>query len=157
MPDPQLLAQTQLLPNLRAYLTVAGIGRAPGTVDARDGVYPLWLDPRGGVPAPGEKAGAEDDPNVVLGAFQVSGIARAAYDASYLRTDAVDIWVRARLAPFAYDVDDRLRDVLSDKRAYSLGVLTILESHLFRPLQLLSSDANGYTFTTQYTFERPRP
>lgn len=155
MPDPAELAQTQLLPNLRVFLADAGIARAPGTA-APDDVYPLWLDPRGGVPAPGEKAGVEDDPDVVLGAFVVSGIPRAPYDATHLRTDAVDIWIRVRLAPFAYDVDDRIRDVLSDKRAYSLGVLTILESRLFRPLQRLGSDANGYTFTTQYTFERPR-
>lgn len=156
MPDPAALVVAQLLPNLREFLADAGIARAPSAA-AADDVYPLWLDPRAGVPAPGEKSGVEDDPDVVLGAFVVSGIPRAPYDATHLRTDAVDIWIRARLAPFAYDVDDRLRLVLSDKRAYTLGTLTILESLLFRPLQRLGSDANGYTFTTQYTFERPRP
>lgn len=148
-------AATHLLPNLRDFLIAQGIVRKPSVAGA---AYPLWIDPRNGVPAPGEgSAAVEIDQSVVLGAFQVSGFPRAPYDATHLRTDAVDIWIRSKTAPLAYDVDDEIREVLSDKRQYSLGALIIVESRLFRPLQRLGSDENGYTFTTQYSFERPNP
>lgn len=144
---------TQLLYNLRSALNAAGISRTP-TVGGT--AYPLWIDPRNGVPAPGEGKPSETNADCVLGAFQVSGIPRGSYEDEFLRIDAVDIWVRARIAPIAYDVDERIHAVLGDKRAYTLGVLPILESKLFRPLQRLGSDEDGYVFTTQYTFERVR-
>ena len=147
-------AETQLLYNLREFLIAEGIVRRP-SVDVA-GRYPMWLDPRSGVPAPGEgSAPVEIDNDVVLGAFQVTGIARAAYDASHLRTDAVDIWIRAKTSPLAYDLEERLYELLADRRQFMLGALIILESRQFRALQRLGSDENGYTFTTQYTFERP--
>jgi hypothetical protein len=148
-------AETQLLFNLREFLILHGIARKPSVAG---GGHPLWLDPRDGVPAPGEGTHAvEIDNDVVLGAFQVSGFPRAPYDATHLRTDAVDIWIRSRIAPLAYDVEEALQDVLSDKRQYMLGALIILESRIFRGLQRLGSDENGFIFTTQYSFERPTP
>lgn len=141
-----------LLEHLRDYLIAEGIARKPAVAGAG---HPLWLDPRHGVPAPGEGDSAvEIDADVVLGAFQVSGIPRGPYADSVLRTDAVDLWIRSRISPLAYGVDDALRQALVDRRAWDMAGMTIVESSLFRPLQRLGSDDDGYVFTSQYLFER---
>ena len=142
----------ELLPHLRDYLVAQGLVRRPGVAGA---AHPLWLDPREGVPAPGEGTNAtEVDADVVLGAYQVGGIPRARFDQSYLRTDAIDVWIRARIAPFAYRTADPIIAALADKRQFDLAGLTIVECLLFRPLQKLGSDENGFDYTMQFTFER---
>lgn len=142
----------ELLPHLRDYLIAQGLVRKPSTAGA---AHPLWLDPRDGVPAPGEGASAvERDADVVLGAFQVSGIPKPPYEASVLRTDAVDIWIRSRIAPLAYQTADPIIAAIGDQRQFDLAGLTIVECLLFRPLQRLGSDENSFDFTMQFTFER---
>lgn len=142
----------QILPHLRDFLIAQGLVRKPSVAGA---AHPLWLDPRLGVPAPGEGVNAtEVDGDVVLGAFQVSGIPKPPYEASVLRTDAVDVWIRARMAPFAYTVGDAIVEALADQRQFDLAGLTIVECLLFRPLQRLGSDAQAFDFTMQFTFER---
>jgi hypothetical protein len=143
---------TELLPHLRDFLIAANLVRKPSVAGAKP---PLWLDPRDGVPAPGEgKNAVEIDADVVLGAFQVTGIPRPPYEQSVLRIDAVDIWLRTRMAPFAYRTSDAIIAALADQRAFDLAGLTIVECLLFRPLQRLGSDENGFDFTMQFTFER---
>lgn len=142
----------ELLPPLRDYLIAQGIVRRPSVAGA---LAPLWLDPRKGVPAPGEGTNATEKNNdVVLGAFQVSGFPRPPYEASVLRMDAVDVWIRARIAPLAYQKADAIIAALNDKRQFDMAGLTIVECLLFRPLQRLGSDENGFDFTMQFSFER---
>lgn len=142
----------ELLPHLRDYLIAEGLVRKPSVAGA---VPPLWLDPRNGVPAPGEgNAATEIDADVVLGAFQVTGFPKPPYEASVLRMDAVDVWIRARMAPFAYRTADPIVEALGDKRQFDLAGLTIVECLLFRPLQRLGSDEHSFDFTMQFTFER---
>lgn len=142
----------ELLPHLRDFLIAQNLVRKPSVAGA---AHPLWLDPRNGVPAPGEGVNAtEKDADVVLGAFQVSGIPKPPYEASVLRTDAVDVWIRARIAPLAYQTSDAIIAALADQRQFDLAGLTIVECLLFRPLQRLGSDENGFDFTMQFTFER---
>ena len=140
-----------LLPNVRAFLVDAGLVREP---DVAGALPPLWLDPRDGVPAPGEGKPVEIGDPLVIGAFQVMGIPRTVEDAKWLRTDAVDFVLRARKSPQVFEFDEALRSVLVSQRAFMLGSLEIVESQLFRPLQKLGSDSNGFIYTTQYTFER---
>lgn len=143
----------ELLPHLRDYLIAQGLVRKPGVAAA--GRHPLWLDPRHGVPAPGEGDNAtEIDNDVVLGAFQVTGIPKPPYEQSVLRTDAVDIWLRVRMSPFAYQTADALIAALADRRQFDLAGLTIIECLLFRPLARLGSDENSFDFTMQFSFER---
>ncbi len=142
----------ELLPYVRDFLIAQGIVRKPSVAGDDP---PLWLDPRSGVPAPGEGENDDEiDADLVLGAYQVTGIPRAPYEQKVLRTDAVEIWVRARMAPFAYQVSDEIVEVLADKRAFDLAGLTIIECLLFRPLARLGSDENGFDFNLQFTFER---
>jgi hypothetical protein len=142
----------ELLPPLRDYLIAQNLVRKPSVAGAKP---PLWLDPRDGVPEPGAGANAtEIGADVVLGAFQVMGFARPPYVQQYLRTDCVDIWIRARTAPLAYQTADPIIDALADKRQFALASLTIIECLLFRPLQRLGSDENSFDFTMQFSFER---
>jgi hypothetical protein len=147
----------QLLPPLRDFLIAQGIARKPSVPGP---LHPLWLDPRNGVPAPGlDGEGGTDKPdeideNVVFGAFQVSGIPKPPYEQSHLRIDAVDIWIRSKNALLGREAAEPIIAALADQRQFDLGGLTIVESLLFRPLQLLGSDDNGYNFTMEFTFER---
>lgn len=141
----------ELLPHLRDYLIGLDLVRKPGTPGA---LHPLWLDPRDGVPAPGDGNPTERDADVVYGAFQVMGIPKPPYEQRVLRTDAVDIWVRSRTAPLAYQAADPIIEALADQRQFDLAGLSIIECLLFRPLQKLGSDENGFTHTMQFTFER---
>ena len=62
-----------LLENFRDALIAADVNlRVPSKAGK---AHPLWLEPRGGAPAPGEKEGAEDDGDLVASAFKMPGLA----------------------------------------------------------------------------------
>ena len=140
-----------LLTPLRDYLVAQEVVRVPRVAGDEP---PLWLEPRDGVPAPGEGQNeTEGGPDVVLGAFRVTGIAPRRHE-GFIRIDAVDFWLRSRTPQLAQQTHDLLRDALNDKRGWIMAGLRIEESLMFRDLQRLSSDANGWTYTTEFTFER---
>lgn len=140
-----------LLQYVRDHLIANNVVRKPSVGGAKP---PLWLQPRDGVPAPGEKAAPEDDDAIVIGAFLTQGIAREPYTASALRTDGIDFRFRVARADLVDAVDDAIRAVLNDQRNYSLAGLPVVESMLFRPLAFLGSDENGFDFVSEYHFER---
>lgn len=137
-----------LLDAMRDHLVTDGAVRVP-----RDGgsAPPLWLEPRDGAPAPGDKTGAEDGP-VVLSAFLTGGIASRPYE-SFMRTDIVDVWLRALRAQDVWPVENALRASLVDKRGWTMGGLTVIESLQWRPLQRFGSDAQGFTYITAFSFQ----
>lgn len=142
-----------LLPALRRYLVTEGIVRVPGTFGTDP---PLWLEPRNGVPAPGDQNvnPIEDHPDVVLGAYIPNGLPRRPYEQNVLRTDFVDFRIRARLAPFAHAIADDLHEALADKRDWLMDDLRIIETLNVRPLGWLASDEQAYDFVMQFSVER---
>ena len=145
MPSPLLIQA------LRDHLIAQGIVRDPRTAGP---LPPCWRSPRKGVPAPSEGTGTEIGPDSVVGLMPAPGVAEPRHDATYLRTDGVDIVIRSRTAPQAVALDDQIRTALTDKRGWTMGGLTIIESNLYRPQSLITSDDQAFTFVTGYTFQR---
>lgn len=134
-----------LLENLLTYLDGAGVVRRASDAPAAPPV--LLIDPRDGVPAP---AGAE---TAVLGAFLTGGI-RADPRMDELRKDIVDIWIRTKTSPRAFQLEEEIRAALIDRVDWQMGAMWIGEALQWRPLQRFDSNADGYTYITAYIFER---
>lgn len=137
-----------LLEYVRTYLVAEGLVKVPNTAGA---LPPLVLEPRNGAPAPAE--GDFEDEDLVISAFIASGIPSVRHE-GFIRTDAVDFWVRATTPRDAVAFDQELVPLLHDKRGWDMAGLEVIESLQFRALQRLSSGPQGWTFTTEYTFER---
>ena len=140
-----------LIDALRTHLIDEGLVRDPRTAGT---LPPCWRSPKRGVPAPGEGTGVEVGNSLVVGILHAPGIPETQYNATYLRTDGVDIAIRSSNPPDALELDDQIRAALADKRAWTMGGLQIVESSLYRTLSLLKSDEQGYNWVCGYTFQR---
>jgi hypothetical protein len=140
-----------LLVPLRTHLVSQGVARVPSTAGS---AAPLWIEPRNGVPAPGEGSNpTEVGPDVVLGVYQFDGIPAEPFE-SELRTDAVEFRIRTRKAPFAFEIEAQIRAALIDRRHWTMGGLYIVESKQWRALARFGSDDQGFTHLTSYLFDR---
>lgn len=148
------------LPDLRAHLESVGICRPPNTPGAAP---PMHLEPAGGVPAAGEGSGNAVGPTLVLGAFLAVSLGPTTWGDGYSDRQIVDLWIRAKasdswrgpavgsaiveqLAPAPYGA--RLNWQMADTR--------VIESRVWRPLQPVGSDAQGWTWTLGLHFETYR-
>lgn len=145
-----------LLPFLRSYLRNADIARAPS--DASDlSIPPMWIDPRNGVPYPGQTEGLdapgeESHPDVVLGLYPATGIPSKPFEGFY-RQDAVTIVIRGRMSPDVRSTFEAIKPLLHDQRNYSLNGLQVNQSMMTRDLQRISSDANGFVYNCEFLFD----
>jgi hypothetical protein len=140
-----------LLHALRDELVTATLARKPSVAGAAP---PLWLEPRDGVPAPGEGTNStEVGSALVLGAFHTGGIPRQPY-AKVLRRDIVDLHLRALSAPDIFIAEAAITDRLIDRRNWMLGgSLRIIDCEQWRPLQPLERNEHGFVFVVAYWFE----
>ena len=139
-----------LLSELRAHLITEGIVRDPATPGAQP---PMWLQPRDGVPAPGEgPTTTAIGQTAVLGAFRTGGIPRGAY-ASWGRLLTVDITFRTTTAPAAVALDEQIRAVLVDRRDWMMGALHVIECLPWREFQPVGSDRQSFDALASYVFE----
>lgn len=146
-----------LLPELRSYLITQNLVRDPRSSTPTD-KPPFWLEPRFGVPAPGELPPDSQEPvqvgaDAVLGAWITNGVPPAPLNAGR-RLDIVDVRYRTRTAPIAHTLEEQLRAALLDKRNWVMGALTIIETLIYRELQPLGSDKQSYDWVQSFTFER---
>jgi hypothetical protein len=136
---------------LRNHLVGADLVRDPDTAGPRP---PLWLSPRGGLPAPPTATTIND---VVIGAFVAPGIPPARHE-GWLRLDSVDLRIRCRVAPQAIRTEQQLNLELGDRRAWQMGTLLIHESLKTRDLQMVDADdTQGMTFLVQFSFQYTDP
>jgi hypothetical protein len=141
----------ELLPPFRDYLVSQGIVRKPSVAGSTP---PLWLEPRLGVPAPGEgNDPTEIGADAVIGAWTSSGIAPQPFNAGR-RLDFIDIRMRTKIAPTAHQIEEQIRVVLLDKRNWQMSTLTIIETLIYRELQSLGSDEQGFDWVMTFSFER---
>jgi hypothetical protein len=138
------------------YMIAEGLARNPKIATA--GKHPLWIEPADGVPGPGEgSATVEKDSDLVLGAFQTTGLTTERYE-SFMRVDSITVWIRSRKAYMAHEFEPQLQEALHDKRNWTMGMKNIIESLMFRPMQRVSSDAaQGFVFSTEYLFWHYNP
>jgi hypothetical protein len=138
---------------MRAYLASLGIVRAP----ADNGTLPpLWLDRWKGIPYPGQVQDigpGESHKDLVLGAYPETGIPSAPFEGFY-RQKAVTIYIRGRTSPLVQTLyENQLMPALHDKRNYDMNGLQINQSLLFRDLQRLGADENGYVYNCEFMFD----
>lgn len=139
-----------LLDSLRQHLIDEGIVRDPRVAGA---LPPFWREPRLGAPAPGEGSTAtEIGPTVVVSAFMSGGVPARPYEA-FWRRQTVDLWLRTKTAPQAFDIDSSIYAVLADRRNWNMAGLLVIQSRQWRELQRLGSDEQGFTYIASYLFE----
>jgi hypothetical protein len=138
------------LPELRTHLQSVGICRPPNTAGAAP---PMHLEPATGVPAAGEGAGAAVGPTLVLGAFLASGVVPD-WGEGYSRRQIIDVWIRAKATdswrgPAVAAAIERevAPPPYAARHEWTMGGLLVIESRLWRPLQPVGSDAQGWTWT----------
>lgn len=159
--------QRDLLSALLAYLADQGVVRWPSVAGP---LPPLWREPHGGAPAPGEKTGTANDPTTVLSVFRTGGFARTP-DRGYSDRPTVDVRIRTKDAALAPIVDRGISDLLAPPPygvrfdwvmggpdptggAGDRAELHLIESRQWRPLQRLGSDpSTGFDFVVSYLFE----
>jgi hypothetical protein len=150
-------------PFIRDFLIAENSGRAgeepgfrkPGDEDP-DGpkgtLYPVFIDPRDGPPAPGERSGNENNSAAVLSLIYTGGIPTGTLE-KFRRRSTFDFWVRSKTPQLAGQIDSRLRLLLHDKRNWDMAGLSVIESLEWRPMQPVGNGPEGYSFTLSYIFE----
>lgn len=146
-----------LLPNLRAFLVTAGICRVPAVAapDDNPNLAPMWLDPKRGIPYPGQSEGlqeAEVGPQMVLAAYPETGIPSIAHEGFYVRKPA-SIWYRCISSPPIQSLHEQIRALLHDQRNYSLNGLQVNQSLFSRECQRVTSNEEGFIYNCEIMFE----
>jgi hypothetical protein len=132
-----------LLNDMRDHLIAQGLVRRPR--DATPDAPPLWLEPREGVPAPGEGQNATSAARTPSWGPTCRAGSRPARS-SRRSADTVDIWLRTTSAARAAELQAQLRAALIDQRNWQMAGQLVIDCEEWRPLQRLGSDAQGYTF-----------
>lgn len=129
----------ELIFHLREYLVAEGVVRHADPGAGEDAALPpVWAMPEGGAVAPGDKAGAQDNRDVVLSIFDGGGFAPPTPHSSFLRRDTVDFRIRARRYPMAGELEAQLRGLLVGdigRRGWLMGAVRVESSEEWRPLQ----------------------
>lgn len=147
-------APDQLLPALRDYLTAQSLGRKPADATADPTLPPIWLDPKRGIPYPGEKRdnAVEQHPDLVLALYPATGVPSVPFE-GFLVKLGVAIWYRAKLSPTAQTHHEKIRGMLHDKRDLNFNGLSVNQSQMTREIQRISSDERGYVYNCEYMFD----
>lgn len=147
-----------VLDRMRTELITTGKIRDPRVAGPAEGPpHPMFLEPRDGCPAPGEKKGAEDDSGLMAAAFWTGG-PPALRQQGFKRTVVVDVWLRAKKPTLAYAVDVAIFTALhgttgAGKQGWTMGGLYVIESLQQGQLRRLGADGQAYNFITTYSFE----
>lgn len=150
------MATPNLLSAFRNYLVSEGLVRKPSVAGSSP---PMWVEPTDGAIAPGEAESAvADDDSLVLSAFLSTPIPRGTFEAE-LRTDVIDVYLRAKDAITAQDFEPGLRravigGAVGDNLNWDMAGVRIIESLEWTGLQPLGRGAQGYTGRVSYLFER---
>lgn len=151
----------ELLDALQSDLIAAGIGRKPGDVGpAGDAPYPVYLEPRDGVPKPGDKSGNEANSLAVLGLRVGGGFAPGPWESSWL-LPTVDLIYRVNEASLAYELDREVDELWTDKRQRVFGTgpaaRTIIESLRWRAIgPVTHSRDHGFEYLGSWQFQTYR-
>lgn len=149
------MADVDLLDALLAHLAGQGIVRRPDTAGAAP---PLWREPAGGAPAPGERKGTGNDATTVVSAY-VSGEIPRAPGQGYSDRLTVDLRIRTKDPRVGPDLSRAIADELAPppygvRHDWTMGGLHLIESRQWRGLGRLGSDpAQGFDFVVAYLFE----
>jgi hypothetical protein len=135
----------------RNHLATQSIVRAPSNAGP---LPPLWIEPRNGVPAPGEGTKpSEVGATAVLGVFLSGGITQPPKAATFIRQQNLDLWIRTTTAPAAATLADSIRAQIDDKFNWSMGGLTVIHSRVWKELQPIELNEQAFTYVIGFGFE----
>lgn len=148
---------SELLTEFRAHLIAKGIVREPRAA----GPLPvMWIEPRDGTPAPGDMEGTEDSPTAVLGVFRSGGLPPAWVEQRYVVRPTIDVVLRTKTAKLRDEIGQAIEEEILGsggggeiKMEWQMGAMTIIQSSLWRALQPLGADEDGFTAVVSFAFE----
>jgi hypothetical protein len=144
-----------LMSSFRAYLINLGFARTPNTEgDLNSNPPPLWLDPRDGIPYPGQEKNVGQygyHPSMVLGAYPSTGIPSQPFE-GFIQTRAIMLWYRCIKTQPIMQLHEQLRPYIHDIRNFSMNGLVTNQAMLSRELQRISSDEEGFVYNCEIQF-----
>lgn len=147
------MAAKPIIEAVRDELIAQSIVRKPSVAGSAP---PCWIEPRNGVPAPGEDtdggSAAEKGSSAVLGLWLAPGIPQEPQVASVIRHSVIVIEIRVKAAKDATTIENEIRDSLNDRVNWNLGGLHIIDSLLYRELQAIERNAQAFTYDVAYGF-----
>lgn len=156
---------TAILKAFRNELILRGIVRHPSNAGP---LPPLFVEPHGQAPAPGEREGPEDDANLLITASFSGDLPETSRDA-YRRRTIIDVRYRSKGnggLQRARAVDAQVFDVMAHREDYALGwvmaegdpaELAVLETGSFAALGRIGADpAYGFDELAKYYVEALR-
>ena len=147
------MAAKQIIEAVRDQLITANLVRKPSVAGVKP---PCWIEPRNGVPAPGEIADGGKDtevgPTIVTGLYIAPGIPQDPFVASTIRHTVVNIELRVKKSVDAFTLADDIRGALNDKVNWNMGGLQIIDSLIFRELQVIERTEQAFTYDLAYGF-----
>lgn len=140
-----------LLSAMRDHLIAQAVVRKPSVAGSTP---PLWLEPKLGVPAPGESRSGNttEASSLVVGAFLTGGFAPAPYG-SPIRKPIVDFRFRGSDAQAIETLELDITRQLIDKRDWMMSSQYVIECQQWRALTRLGSDEQGFEYMASYWFE----
>jgi hypothetical protein len=144
--------QAQLLDAFRKELIALDLVRRPPVAGSE---YPLFVEPEGGAPAPGEREGTEDNADMILTAKSGGDIPSAAFS-GFIREATIDLYLRAAKgkAMLPMQLEPQINAAIVDKWAWTMGGLYVLESGLYAGLQeVRNAPGDGTTWSVKYRFQ----
>ena len=145
-------SNADLLHHLREMLIDEGIVRRPPVVDD---AYPMFIQPDGGAPAPGEKEPPENDDEMILTIMDGGDIPSETF-LGHIRRATVDLYFRTAKGktPDAMDLEPQINALIVDKWAWDMAGLFVLESKLWAGMQQVrNAPGDGTTWVVKFYFE----
>lgn len=142
---------TTLPDYVRGYLIAAGAVRAP-TDPGGPALVPLWLNPDGGPPAPGEGTDPARVGDPVVAALTWAPETPTARHEGFLAIEHLDLWIRSRTQAQAVAFHHQIRALLHDQRGIDMGGLRVQEALLYQGLSRTGGEPGRHAFKAQYQF-----
>jgi hypothetical protein len=156
---------SEVLTAFRAELVAAAIVRRPSETGTAGGPPPMHLSPIDGPPAPGQREGVENDPDLVLSLLYAGDVAApSGYDAAQRQRIILDVRIRARdttarrrgMAVASAITGRLIRPETNYGYGFMLGGRRVLEVSAEGGGPVSSSLAAGFDDLAKYRIEVPR-
>jgi hypothetical protein len=151
-----------VLDALADEIVATGLGRLPDTDPggARPWPAPVWRQPQGGPPAPGDKAGVEADDGMTISVNYSGGVAPAAFRHSQ-RQSTFDVIFRAKMrraAPTVIATENEIRKRIADHINVTIGTtnpVRVIQILVWRELTPLpaADPTQGEVWMVSYLIE----
>lgn len=145
----------QILSAFRQELVDRSLVRKPPSAGSAP---PMFIEPEGGAPAPGEKSGVENDAELILTVKSGGDIPSPTYS-GFIRDTTIDCYFRAARgkAMRPMQLEPVINAAIVDQWAWTMGGIYVLESSLYSGLQEVRlAEGDGTTWVAKYRIQTYR-